>query len=106
MFEKIAYAAAGQPGAGAGESTSPIHFFIMMSLVMVVFYFLMIRPQQKKQQELQKLVTDLKKGDKVVTIGGVIGTIASIQNDYVVLKVGEGDTKMEVLKSAISGPRS
>lgn len=106
MFEKIAYAAASQPGAGGGESTSPIHFFVMMGMVMIVFYFLMIKPQQKKQQQLQKLVEDLKKGDKVVTIGGVIGTIASIQNDYVVLKVGEGDTKMEVLKSAISGPRT
>lgn len=106
MFEKIAYAAAGQPGAASGEASSPMHFFIMMSLVMVVFYFLMIRPQQKKQQELQKTITELKKGDKVVTIGGIIGTITSLQNDYVVLKVGEGDAKMEVLKSAISGLRS
>ena len=105
MFEKIAYAAAGQPGA-AGESTNPVHFFVMMGMVMVVFYFLMIRPQQKKQQDLQKAVSELKKGDKVVTIGGIIGIVASIQNDYVVLKVGEGDTKIEVLKSAISGLRA
>ena len=104
MFEKIAYAAAGQPGGG--ETTSPIHFFVMMSLVMVVFYFLMIRPQQKKQRELQNVVTNLKKGDKVVTIGGMIGTVASLQNDYVVLKVGDNEnTKIEVLKSAISGTR-
>lgn len=102
MFEKIAYAAAEQPAGG--EATSPMHFFIMMGLVMVVFYFFMIRPQQKKQQELTKLVTNLKKGDRVVTIGGIIGTIASIQNDYVVLKTGDNEnTKMEVLKSAISG---
>ena len=102
MFEKIAYAAPVQ----AGAETSPIHFLIMMSLVLVVFYFLLIRPQQNKQKELQKTIANLKKGDRVVTVGGVIGTITSIQNDYVVLKVGDNEnTKMEVLKSAVSGLR-
>lgn len=103
MFEKLAYAADQVP---AQEATNPIHFFVMMGLVMVVFYFFMIRPQQKKQQELQKAVSELKKGDKVVTIGGIIGTVTSLQNDYVVMKTGEGETKMEVLKSAISGLRT
>lgn len=104
MFEKLAYAAPAP--AAQGEMSNPIHFFIMMSLVMVVFYFFMIRPQQKKQADLQKTVNALKKGDKVVTIGGIIGTVTSIQNDYLVLKVGDNDsTKMEVLKTAISGVR-
>jgi len=71
-----------------------------------ILYFLMVRPQQKRQRELQKMITELKKGDCVVTAGGIIGTITSVQNDYVVLKVGDGDTKMEVLKSAISGLRT
>lgn len=104
MFEKLAYAA---PAAGpAAEGTNPLHFFVMMSLVMVVFYFFMIRPQQRKQQETQKQVAALKKGDRVVTIGGIIGVVASIQNDYVVIKTGDNEnTKMEVLKSAISGLR-
>ncbi len=104
MFEKLAYAA---PAAGpAAEGNNPVHFFVMMALVMMVFYFLMIRPQQKKQQEVQKTISALKKGDRVVTIGGIIGTVASVQNDYVVLKVGDNEnTKMEVLKSAVSGLR-
>ena len=48
----------------------------------------------------------LKKGDKVVTTGGVIGTVHTLQDDYVVLKVGEGETKLEVLRSSITGLRS
>ena len=103
MFEKIAYAA---PVQGAAE-TNPIMSFLPLILIFIIFYFFLIRPQQKKQGELQKLITELKKGDRVITIGGVIGTITSIQNDYVVLKVGDNEsTKMEVLKSAVSGLRT
>ena len=65
----------------------------------------MIRPQQKKQKELQTMITQLKKGDKVVTNGGILGTVSSLQEDYVVLTVGDSDTKIEVLKSAIAGLR-
>ncbi len=104
MFEKLAYAA---PTAVAGaEQPNPLLSFMPLVLIFVIFYFLLIRPQQKRQQETQKMVESLKKGDKVVTAGGVIGTVTSLQNDYVVIKVGENEnTKMEVLKSAISGLR-
>ena len=103
MFEKIAYAAPVQPGSEA----NPLLSFAPLILIFVIFYFFLIRPQQKRQQELQKMVTDLKKGDRVVTAGGVIGTVTGIQNDYVVIKVGDNEnTKMEVLKSAISGLRT
>lgn len=102
MFEKLAFAA---PAQQTSEAT-PFLSFLPLILMMVIFYFLLIRPQQKKQRDLQKTVENLKKGDKVVTAGGVIGTITSIQNDYVVLKVGDSEnTKIEVLKSAVSGLR-
>ena len=102
MFEKSAYAAAGQ----GGTEVNPLISFFPLILMFVIFYFLLIRPQQKRQSELQKMVQNLKKGDRVVTAGGVIGTITGIQNDYVVLRVGEDDgAKMEVLKSAITGLR-
>jgi preprotein translocase subunit YajC len=52
------------------------------------------------------MITQLKKGDKVVTTGGILGTISSIQEDYAVLTVGDSDTKIEVLKSAIAGLRT
>ena len=103
MFERIAYAAQGQ----APSDMNPLLNFLPFILIFAVFYFLLIRPQQKRQQELQKMVSELKKGDRVVTAGGVIGTITSAQNDYVVLKVGDNDsTKIEVLKSAITGLRT
>lgn len=97
-----AYAA---PVQGGGE-VNPLMSFVPLLFMFVIFYFLLIRPQQKRQAELQKVVQNLKKGDRVVTSGGVIGTVSGIQNDYVVLKVGEGEgAKMEVLKSAITGLR-
>ncbi len=90
----------------AGPESNPITLLFPFILVFGIMYFLIWRPQQKQRQDLQKTIEELKKGDRVETVGGVIGTIAGIQKDYVVLKVGDNDsTKMEVLKSAISGLR-
>ena len=91
------------PGASGGN---PILAFAPLLVMFVVFYFLLIRPQQQRQKELNQTIQNLKKGDRVVTAGGVIGTIVGIQNDYVILKVGDGETKIEILKSAITGKRS
>lgn len=84
---------------------NPILSFLPLILMFVVFYFLLIRPQQKRQKELSQMISDLKKGDRVITSGGLIGTIVGIQDDYVVMKAGEGEAKLEVLKSAITGKR-
>ena len=84
----------------AAAQPNPVLAFLPIILMFIVFYFLLIRPQQKRQKEQQTMVKNLKKGDQVATIGGVIGTIQSLQDDYVVLKVGQ-DTKLEVLRSAI-----
>ncbi len=81
---------------------NPLMTFFPIILMFAIFYFLLIRPQQKKQKELQEIVKNLKKGDKVVTTGGIIGTVHTLQDDYIVLKVGEGDTKIEVLRSYVS----
>lgn len=102
MFEKLAYAA---PQAGAADA-NPIISFLPFVLLMLIFYFLLIRPQQKRQRETAKLIEGLKKGDRVVTAGGFIGTVVGVQTDYLVLKLGDNDqTKVEVLKSAVSGLR-
>ncbi len=103
MFESIAYAA---EAAGGAPQVNPLVQFMPIILMFAIFYFLLIRPQQKKQKELQSMIASLKKGDKVVTTGGILGTVSSIQEDYIVLAVGGSDTKMEVLKSAIAGLRS
>ena len=102
MFERLAYAQQAAPQGG--DQMSPVFSFLPLILIFVIFYFLLIRPQQKKQQQLTKMIDGLRKGDRVVTAGGMIGTIMSIQNDYLVLKVGDNDnTKVEILKSSISG---
>jgi preprotein translocase subunit YajC len=102
MFESIAYAAEAVEGA---PQVNPLVQFMPIILMFVIFYFLLIRPQQKKQKDLQAMIAGIKKGDKVVTSGGILGVVSSIQDDYVVLTVGDSDTKLEILKSAIAGLR-
>ena len=87
------------------QGANPILSFLPLILMFVVFYFLLIRPQQKRQREHTNMIKNIKKGDVVTTTGGIIGTIHTLQDDYVVLKVGDGDTKIEVLRSAIQDLR-
>jgi preprotein translocase subunit YajC len=91
-------AGGGQGGQGAG--LVQLGFFALIFLVM---YLLLIRPQRKKQKEHEALLTSLKKGDKVVTSGGMFGTIFAIDDERnrVVIKIGE-NVKMEFLKSSIA----
>ena len=74
---------------------------IFILLLVLIFYFFMIRPQSKQNKEQQKFRDSLKKGDKVVTIGGLHGTIAEVHETTVVLKV-DGNTEITFEKSAIS----
>ena len=90
---------------GSQAQTNPILSFLPLILMFVVFYFLLIRPQQKRQREHGEMVKNLKKGDRVVTSGGIIGTVHTLQDDFVVLKIGDQDTKIEVLRSAIQDIR-
>ena len=84
-----------QTAAGSGMS-----MWIMLLLVFVIMYFFMIRPQQKQQKELQKFRSELKKGDKVVTVGGIFGTVDSVEEKTVLMRV-DGDTKLRVAKESI-----
>ncbi|HUX13063.1 MAG TPA: preprotein translocase subunit YajC [Spirochaetia bacterium] len=88
-----------QAASGSGQLVTTI---ITFGLVFVIFYFLIIRPQNKKQKDTKRMLEALKKGDRVVTAGGMRGTIASIRDDVIVLKV-DGATKIEFNRSAISG---
>lgn len=71
-------------------------------LIMVVFYFLMIAPMRKRQKALAQMVDGLKKGDRVVTSGGIYGEIAGVDTDTVILKVAD-NVRIKLAKSAISG---
>ena len=82
--------------------TSTIYLVVFVVLLVALFYFFLLRPQRKKQKEHQDLMGGLKKGDKVVTIGGIYGQIESISEDNVVIKIESGAT-MRVARSSIAG---
>ncbi|MBT9331761.1 preprotein translocase subunit YajC [Acidipila sp. 4G-K13] len=71
-------------------------------LIIVVFYFLLIRPNQKKQQNWQQMLSNLKPGDRVTTTGGIRGVILSIKEDAIQLRVPPDNLKLEVIKTAIA----
>jgi preprotein translocase subunit YajC len=85
----------------AGGASNPYQFPLMMGAIVLVFYFFMIRPQTKKAKDQKKFVSEMKKGDKVVTTAGMHGRVAEI-NDATVLIETEGGGKIRHDKSAIS----
>jgi preprotein translocase subunit YajC len=78
-----------------------ISTFLPFILIIAIFYFLITRPQNKKQKETQKMLAAIKKGDKIVTIGGVHGVISTVRESSVVVKVDD-NTKIEFSRSAIA----
>lgn len=71
----------------AGGGMQNLQFIIMMVLIFVVMYFLMIRPQQKRQKELVKFRNSLEKGAKIITAGGIYGTVKEVKDNIVVIEV-------------------
>ena len=74
--------------------------WVMIALIFVVMWFFMIRPQKKQQKELQNFRDSLAKGDKVVTIGGIFGTVAEVKEDSVLIEIDNG-VKIRVSKQAL-----
>lgn len=90
------------PTAGAGGS---IASFVPLILIFVVFYFLLIRPQQKQAKQQQQFLSDLKTGNKVITKGGLHGTITGLTDTVVTLEIAQ-DVRVKVSRSAIASPES
>lgn len=88
-----------QGGVAGPQSLLSVAPFL---LIIVIFYFFLIRPQNKKQKETQKMIDALKKGDKVVTIGGIHGIVSATKEKTIIVKVDEG-VKIEFNRSAIAG---
>ena len=88
--------------AGGATSSQTLMSIVPFVLIIAIFYFFIIRPQNKKQKETQKMIDALKKGDKVVTIGGIHGIVSQTKEKTVIVKVDEG-TKIEFNRSAIAG---
>ena len=95
IFLQAATAANGTAQQGSGWS-----FWVMMIAIFVVMYFFMIRPQQKKQKELQKQREALKKGDKVITAGGIYGNIKEVQETTFLIEVSK-DVTIKVDKGSV-----
>ena len=85
---------------GAAQQGSQWSFWIMMILIFVVFYFFMIRPQTKKQKELQAQREAMKKGDKVVTAGGIYGEIKEVQETAFIITIAK-DVTIKVSKDSV-----
>ena len=80
--------------------------FLPFVLIIAVFYLMLVRPNQKKQKVWQEMLTGLKPGDRITTTGGMRGTIMSIKEDAVQLRVPPDNIKLEVIKSAIASVTS
>ncbi|MFA5072776.1 MAG: preprotein translocase subunit YajC [Nitrospirota bacterium] len=100
MFIETAYAMGAQ-GGEAAQGGSGMSSLIFMAVIFAIFYFLMIRPQQKKMKEHRKMVEDLKKGDRVVTAGGMYGTVENTTPSTLTIKIAEG-VKVKVTRSSVS----
>jgi preprotein translocase subunit YajC len=99
MFISEAYAQAAAPAAGGLEN---LQQFLPLVLIFVVFYFLLLRPQQKKMKAHREMVTQLRRGDRVLTSGGILGQITKVLNETEVqVEIAEG-VRVRVARSAIS----
>jgi preprotein translocase subunit YajC len=91
------WAAAPVPGAGGGLVT-----MLPILLVIPLLYLMMIRPQQKRQKQWQQMLAGIKSGDRITTTGGIRGTIISLKDDTIVIRVAPDNLKLEIAKNAIA----
>ena len=90
-----------QAWAQAGGQANAFSTFLPLIVIFVLFYFLLIRPQQKRAKEHKKMVDELAEGQEVVTAGGVLGKVASVNNDWITLEVSDG-VSLKVQRGTIS----
>ena len=102
ISEAYAQSAGGGGGAGGGG----LNMIIMMVLIFVVFYFMLIRPQQKRMKDQKAMFAALRRGDKVVTAGGIIGTVTKVIDDIEVQIEISPDVKVRIQRQAISAVES
>jgi len=96
-----AFAQAGSAGGPSNPTIAVLLQFLQFVPIFLIIYFLLIRPQQQRQKNLEKMLVALKKGDRVLTSGGIFGTVIGIDGNKAVIKIAE-ETKVEFSKSAIT----
>jgi preprotein translocase subunit YajC len=99
MFSAVFAQAASGPAAP--QAPGLMNILPMMIVIFVIFYFFIIRPQSKRQKETQKLLEGIKKGDKVVTSGGILGLVTEVKGNIVTLKISK-DAEVDFRKTAIA----
>jgi preprotein translocase subunit YajC len=106
-FIDMAYAMGGQPGgaAGQGGAAGMLGSILPLVMIFVVFYFLLIRPQQKKAKEHKNMIDNLKKGDKIITSGGIFGIIEAVGTNTITIKAGE-NVKIKLGKAYVATLRA
>ena len=102
MFNAILAMASNPSGQQQGGGFAPS--LMVLIAIFIIFYFLLIRPQQKQQKKLQEMRGGLKKGDKVITSGGIYGTVLGVTNEIVNLQIAD-KVKVEVAKNSVAGKR-
>ncbi|MCL2342673.1 MAG: preprotein translocase subunit YajC [Firmicutes bacterium] len=88
--------------SSGGGGSSLLSFGLPLVLIIVVFYFFMIRPESKKKKKLAEMRSSLSVGDKITTIGGMVGKVVSIKDDLITFETGEDRVRIEVTKWGIS----
>jgi preprotein translocase subunit YajC len=94
-------ASGGQADAAAGGGISMLFSLGFMVIIFAVMYFLMIRPQKKKEKAVKAMLDALKVGDRVLTIGGIYGTVTGVKDDQIIIAVGTQKTVMNMARWAI-----
>ena len=100
MFIATIAHAMGAPGDAAAQGGGGFGGIFMMVVIFAIFYFILIRPQQKKMKEHKKMVEELKKGDEIVTAGGMYATVENTTPDTLTVKIAEG-VKVKITRGSV-----
>jgi len=100
LFDNLAFAMGGT-GAAGGAQGNPLGAFVPLILMFAIFYFLLIRPQQKKAKQHKEMIGALKNGDRVVTNGGIFGTIVRMSETTIILEIAD-KVQVEMLRNTVA----
>lgn len=101
----LAFLGACAPQEGTSDTTSTVYMVVFLALLFAIFYFLIIRPQRRRQKRQHDLMSEIRTGDRVITIGGIYGQIDSLREDSAVLKIESG-AMIRIARNSIAAKQS
>lgn len=101
MFWSVAFAQASAQSTQTSQQPSTVEMFMPFVFILAIFYFLIIRPQSKRQKEMRAFLKEIKRGDEVITTGGILGTIDGITDQFVTLEIAN-NVKIKMLRSQVA----